>query len=633
MRFFLLLFIVLNFCCAFSQKLDDELVNRASELSKIYDEAQVVLLNSQSNYSFYLDRKTDHLNAQRNEKHNYLALTSNVEFVIRLYFNDKSYIDDYSIEADKGKSFSYNKLCGHFQSGDVFYSDAQICAYKLNFEYKGRSALFQANTVYTDPKYITQIFFHDDVPVLEREIKIEVPVFADIELVEMNFEDYDISKQVTKGEVTTYTYKLKNIKALESSDDTPGHLHYLPHILILTKSYQSKGQSVSVLSSTDDLYSWYRQLTSDLKYDAETLKEMARGITDGLSSDQEKVEAIYYWVQDNIKYIAFENGLAGFKPEEAEKVLYNRYGDCKGMANLTKSMLRTLGFNARLAWLGTSIIPYTYDIPSLAVDNHMVCTVDLAGKRFVLDATEKFNSLGYNAERIQGKQILIENNEDYIIDTVTVEPLDRYLQESKLIYSVKNNQLTGKGTSNFQGEHKKELIHFIDNQKKEDLDKILQTIVSGNSNMDYFKINEHSDFKRKEPLTISYDINLKDHLNAFGNEMYLDLDYSEEFKDAEVEEDRLAPLSFGRKRFERTVAEFIIPSGYMISYLPSNLSVANDYYAFNFNYEKKGNKIIYSKEVKIFNKTLPESQFKEWNLTIDQVNKFYNDQIILKSTN
>ena len=88
------------------------------------------------------------------------------------------------------------------------------------------------------------------------------------------------------------------------------------------------------------------------------------------------------------------------------------------MANLTKALLKLAGYDARLTWIGTNHLAYDYSIPSLAVDNHMVCTVLLNGKRYIMDATEKYNALGDYAERIQGRPILIENGDKYILDKV-----------------------------------------------------------------------------------------------------------------------------------------------------------------------------------------------------------------------
>ena len=102
-----------------------------------------------------------------------------------------------------------------------------------------------------------------------------------------------------------------------------------------------------------------------MKDDTAVIKEKTLELTANAKSDEEKIRNIYYWVQDNIRYIAFEDGIAGFKPDEANNVLTKRYGDCKGMANLTRQMLKAAGFDARLTWIGTNHISYDYSTPSL----------------------------------------------------------------------------------------------------------------------------------------------------------------------------------------------------------------------------------------------------------------------------
>lgn len=629
-RFSLFLLLLLSFQ-AQAQKIDEELLGKAKKLNVIYPDAAVAALSSKSVYDYFIDKKSGVLNASHEENLRYLALRSNTSFVKRNYYNDKSSIENYALKSDRGKNYVHDKACGHYQSGDIFYSDAMICAYRFIMGLQGQGVDFESKTVYTDPRYLTKVFFHDEIPVIQREIVIRVPNWAEVEPVEMNFEGYDIKKSVTQGEVTTYTYRISDIDALSDDDHAPGSLLYLPHILLLTKSYEYNNSRVPVLASTDDLYGWYYTLTSQLGHNTAGIAEKVKELTAGLSTDKERIEAIYYWVQDNIKYIAFENGLAAFKPEEADKVFYNRYGDCKGMANLTKTMLKLAGYDARLTWIGTNQIPYTYDIPSLAVDNHMICTVYMQGKQYILDPTEKYNPLGQHAERIQGKQILIENGAEYRIDTVAVERIESYLNESRLTFNVADNQLAGTGLSNINGEYKKDLFNYIHALSKEDVDKFLKAVVSGSSNPDNFNISKYSELDRNAPLTISYDIKLDNHINTFDDEMYLDLDFKKEFKDLKLEDDRDIPYDFGRKSFNRTVAEITLPKGYKINYLPKPYHVRNDYYEFDMKYEMVKGKIIYTKEIKLLQNTLPVSAFGEWNATVNSINKFYNDQIILKA--
>ena len=48
----------------------------------------------------------------------------------------------------------------------------------------------------------------------------------------------------------------------------------------------------------------------------------------------------------------------------------------------------------------------------------MICTVILNGKKYFLDGTESFIALNDYAQRIQGKQVLIEDGKNYILDRI-----------------------------------------------------------------------------------------------------------------------------------------------------------------------------------------------------------------------
>jgi transglutaminase-like putative cysteine protease len=120
-----------------------------------------------------------------------------------------------------------------------------------------------------------------------------------------------------------------------------------------------------LFENVKDLYGWYNSVCAGIGNNSEPLKAKVAELISNKKTDPEKVESIFYWVQDNIRYIAFENGIMGFKPDAAQNVFKNKYGDCKGKANLLKTMLNIAGFDARLTWIGTSDLPYDYTLPSI----------------------------------------------------------------------------------------------------------------------------------------------------------------------------------------------------------------------------------------------------------------------------
>ena len=126
-------------------------------------------------------------------------------------------------------------------------------------------------------------------------------------------------------------------------------------------------------------------------------------------SDIDRLRNTFQWVQHNIRYIAFEAGDASFQPDCPSEVLRKRYGDCKGMAMLLRTLLRAQGFDARLTDIGTTEIPYRISqYPTLAAANHKICTVFHQGHTYFLDATHPHLPLGYFPQSIQGKEAMIE---------------------------------------------------------------------------------------------------------------------------------------------------------------------------------------------------------------------------------
>jgi hypothetical protein len=115
-----------------------------------------------------------------------------------------------------------------------------------------------------------------------------------------------------------------------------------------------------------------------------------------------------------------------------------------------------------------------------------------------------------------------------------------------------------------------------------------------------------------------------------NSEMYIDMDFKDDYKDLKLEKDRKTPYKFNSRVFRKTRAELTMPKGFKLSHAAETVSIKNDYFSFNLGYSLKDNKVIYTKEIQILKNTLPISEFQNWNKAIDTVNQFYQDQVILK---
>lgn len=603
--------------------------DKATTLRGRYQKDPLVAYAYTSDYRFQLAK--DRLVVVESDVIGMIALEGNVNYSREVYYDDNTSIASAEVSYTSGKRMNAQKTCGNFEVENVFYSDAKVCSYAMNFLHQGTEITFKSEKHIDDPRYLTKVFFHDALPVENRTITFSVPHSATVELVEKNFAGFDITRNVeetAKGK--RYTYAAKNIHAIKNEANSLGMLYYYPHIVVVTKDYTSDAGKTTVIGSVDELYKWYSTIVHDVNNDPAVFKGEVARLTASASTTEDKIKAIYYWVQDNIKYIAFEDGIAGFKPAAAQDVYHNRYGDCKGMANLTKEMLRVAGIDARLTWIGTNRIPYTYDLPSLAVNNHMICTAIVGEREYILDPTEKFIALGMFGERIQGKEMLIENGDQYFLRQVPVSSAAQNLIVRNENLTLEGEQLKGQGKIMIHGEAMKNILYVSANSKEENRKKLLDNLViPAYTNSDRVEVTNSPSIDREEVLTVAYTYRLTNKVTRFEDDVYIDIDWSKTFKDLHIDPDRVSDYYFNRKIKNRITKNLTVPAGYKVSHLPSGIVKQHDDFSILVKFEQKGDVLSYTNEIIVPRGIVRKADFGTWNTFIAELNSVYDDQIVL----
>jgi hypothetical protein len=630
-RFTFFCFLILGGAEGLCQKINEEYRAEAELLSKRF-KGSVAAIYSSTIIRFEYAPYTGYLQVRETESRKLVATQPNASVTIRSYYHDQKTLESYSLDNENGRARIHDKFCGNVQQGDIFHSDAQVCIYGTTLAQMGHGIQYESVKLVTDPKYYTQAFFVDQFPAKKRQIKFVIPKTAEVDLVEMNFSGHTITKEVQEEkDLRVYTYTAEWLDLPPSVENLPGHLHFLPHIVILSKSYRYKnGQLVTLISNTDDLYKWYRSLTVQNKVDESVLRQTVNDLIAKAVTTEDKIKAIYYWVQDNIKYIAFEDGLAGFKPEDAHQVFYKRYGDCKGMANLTKAMLTIAGIDARLTWVGTTRIPYSYDLPTLAVDNHMICTAYDNQRKYILDATMKYGLLGEVGQHIQGKEILIENADKYTIDSIAFIVPRQPLEEVTWKYQLRDSQLEGQAHVRLRGDLRSGFVAVANTLKNNDRISFMKGLVVGPSRLAEVDLEHAPVLSRDSVISLVYKGHFRNQSYQTEKELYVDLDVDEPHKNDKIPKDRMAPYRFAVRNNSTLTGEFVIPKGYTLGSFPKDFTVSHPYFEFSLAYRAVGDKIIYTRGIQLKKEQMPVAVFSEWNQAIDGLRKFYNEQIVLK---
>jgi len=607
-------------------------IQLAKKIREQYLKDDVAILESKDNITFGLNKKEGKVTVNNSVEELLMNINHRADISKYEFYDSESKIETFSLKYRNNKTAPFQVRDEFYKDNDLFYNDARVKYMSFDFPVQGYTYNYELEKKYEDVKYFTSLYFNDEFPVIKKEITITVPDWLNVELKEFNFDGNAIVKTQKRDEgnkITTYTYTLANVPAYYKDENAPGRSYIYPHILIIAKSFKNGDNTITLFNSTADLYKWYRSLVSLIVEDPAVLKDKVNELTASAKTDEEKIKNIYYWVQDNIRYIAFEDGIAGFKPDAGSSVFQKRYGDCKGMANLIKQMLTLAGFDARLTWIGTKHIAYDYTTPSLAVDNHMICTLFFKGKKYFLDGTEKYNSFGTYAERIQDKEVMIEDGDKFIIEKVPQAESSTNKEIYKASLVIEGEKLKGNCSRSYIGESEVEFLYrynfFKSDKKDEALERYLST---SNKNIHIDNINKSDLNDRDHKIEINYDIAIDNKVSGFDNDLYIDLEYMNEYGNLEFK-DRKTDYEFDYKNNYDSNVTLAIPAGYKVSKLPENMTVSEGDYAVAINFDQKGNEIIYNKSF-VFKKGLVKfNEITKWNAFIKKLNTIYNQQIIL----
>lgn len=144
----------------------------------------------------------------------------------------------------------------------------------------------------------------------------------------------------------------------------------------------------NVQESWQQMGTEYLSRLNDCMVPSSAARDKALELVNNARNDSEKTIAILEWVRSTLVYQGIEFGSRAQIPNSAERIIRNRYGDCKDHSLLAWQMLRAANVPCHLAILHTHA-KLRKSLPSMSQFNHMIVYLpQFEGGRFV-DLTSK----------------------------------------------------------------------------------------------------------------------------------------------------------------------------------------------------------------------------------------------------
>ena len=578
-----------------------------AESAKTRLKTAVTLLNQNSNIEAFYIPYDSNSKVKKIKCKLYDASGQLIRKIEKTEIQDRSYVSDFSIYEDnryKKIEFSHNEY-----------------PYTVEYEYEreDKEVLFYPPWGFLSGyKTATQYSFF--------QLKLA-------EGIDVRYKVYNCDYQVKEGKegsFKTLTWEEENIPAMNTEPYAPGATSILPMIAVMPKNIDVKGLSGDLSTWEDYGNFMYRLNENRDQLSPEMIKEV-KAMTANAENNEDKIEILYRYVQDNMRYVSVQLGVGGWQTFDAQYVEKNKYGDCKALSNFMKSLLKAVDIQAYVALVyGGSAPPrLEEEFPSSNAFNHVI--LNIPEEDCWLECTSSRGPVNHTGRFTGNRQALLLTEEGgKLVET------PGYTAEDNLQHSRAEIQLTAEGsaivknTINCYG-----MRYGRYNAGQEDLTEkeLHQWFVRINDDLPTFEIQDLNvrTTKEKPESGLDYRLEIKRYAAKAGKRLFVPVNCLNAFAKvpAKVEKRRLPVVS--RQIFtDLDEYRIHIPEGYEIESIPEKaIHLKTDFGIYELNIEQKGNILQYHRKLQILPVQLPAEKYEDFRTFYKQITKLEKMKVVL----
>ena len=292
------------------------------------------------------------------------------------------------------------------------------------------------------------------------------------------------------------------------------------------------------------------------------LKKTVETITAGMTSNDQKIDAIFNYVRQNVSW---DETSRRFVDGSLKNVLDDRKGTSAEINFLVASMLDKADIVVHPVLISTRDNGFVREtVPVLSQFNYMICVTEVNGKQVLLDATDKLLPIGIIPERcLNGNGLIISKQGYRWIKLVTPLKSKSYVTADLTIES--NAVLKGKVSLDRAG-------YSAQRSRKNYLSKAENDYIKDFIGSHPWEISK-SEFKNAKDIDQTFkethDIIINDHATTAGDVIYLNPFITmQEVENPFKSEKRQYPVDFGSPMERMYITKIVIPTGYALDELP-----------------------------------------------------------------
>lgn len=475
------------------------------------------------------------------------------------------------------------------------------------------------------PSFVPQSDY--DISVKKASYRLTAPKSMQVRYALQHI-DAAVTVSEPSSDTQFFTLEVCNLPMLKQEPYTHPLYERMPLARFAPTNFTYYGTKGS-LGTWKDYGRWEYSLINGLDVLPETVCQELRQLTDTMKTPREKVAALYQRLEKTTRYVAVLLGIGGQKPAPAKDVCKSGYGDCKGLANYMRAMLKAVGIDSHYTTISTvnrRLLPYFASVGQM---NHVILQVPFPDDTLWLECTNPELPLGYVHKNIAGHDAIEVGELGGRLLSLPV-----YADSTNLMLSTLNIRIQPDGTAdltirqetfNQQYEDHRPLLKMDEKDRIKSLQHIIHMPQADISRL------QVAESRKDVKLVLDAEVRSRHYATQTGQRLFVPVcPLHRGYSVPNVLAERLEDIWQANGYLDVDDITLTIPEGYVVEARPKDVHIEQPFATFTFSLQVEGNTIRVRNRMLRHAGTYDKAIFQQLSEFYHTLSNTYNQKIVLK---
>lgn len=483
-----------------------------------------------------------------------------------------------SVRKIKKSELQKSEYSSSLTSDDYFYYyECNYPSYpftvKYEWEMKCNNGLIGYST------FIPQTSFNQSVE--KATYRIELPAGQGCRFRELNTQGKGIvvKESTAAGGQQIIEVTASKLPPIVKEPFGPDFAELFPRVYFAPSAFKYD-KSEGDISTWQKYGEWQYRLLDGRDQLTEPFRAKLHELTAHCSTDRDKVKAVYDYLAKTTRYVSIQLGIGGLQPIAAADVCRTGFGDCKGLSNYTRAMLKELGIPSTYTVISTTNERLLPDFSSANQMNHVILQVPLPQDTLWLECTNPQLPFGYVHQDIAGHDALLIEPSGGRLHRLPTYPdslnTQRIVADITLSPTAEAKIAVNEVSRLFQYENEAGIVYLQPNKQK---DRIRSDINLSQADILNLQIKE---CKETDPsITFDYSVSTNQYGHKTGNRLFIPTNIFRKSYSVPPTTKRTYPIHINYGYSDTDSICIRLPEGYVIEGLPKTIDVKSKFGSFH----------------------------------------------------